>query len=147
MLRVGICRLAKALDSAALFAGKAGATKLVSDEVFGQAAMEYIFEENRPDVMKTARDVDDERLLGMAVDRLYRHSQLVQDRRLRAVVRRSTEVLASLPEELQIEASVLNTEQPPYGFRRSTLTPPLDGYEPGFGLDVPANRARVRRWR
>ncbi|ESL11229.1 hypothetical protein TRSC58_01026 [Trypanosoma rangeli SC58] len=40
-------------------------------------------------------------------------------------------------EQAREEALLLSSEQPPGNYRRPSLTPPVPGYEPGYGLDVP----------
>ena len=124
--------------------GKAAASKLATDEKFGQSCLEYIYEMNRPNTpTKTRRDAEDELLMARAADRYFSIGDAEFHRRLSKLVDRGSDALAALPDELRSEACVLNSEMPPLSFRRPTLTPPLAGYDPAFGLDVPANRARV----
>uniref|UniRef100_A0A7S1Q5V5 Uncharacterized protein n=1 Tax=Neobodo designis TaxID=312471 RepID=A0A7S1Q5V5_NEODS len=145
MRRLGV-RLAKA-SAATLPGGKAAAAKAVSDEKFGQTCLEYIYEMNRPNaVQKTNKDAEEEMLLAQAVDRLFAIGDSDFHDRLEAQVARGIEALEALPEELRVEACLLNSEMPPLSFRRPSLTPPLSSYDPAFGLDVPANRARIAEY-
>lgn len=138
--------LAKKVDNSALFSGKGGPNKLATDEKFGQAALEYIFEPNGVDAPKTNAEVEEERLTALALDRMYALGDAELDRRLERQTQRANAVMAALPGDLRIEASILNSEQPPLAFRRPSLTPPLEGYEPGFGLDVASMHAQVKQY-
>jgi hypothetical protein len=134
-------RFAKS-DATAL-AGKTAAVKLATDEKFGQAALEYLYEQNKPDAPKTRDEINDQRALSQALDRFYAIGDAEFTNRLDRLALRSMQVMQSLPPDLQVEASVLNSEQAPLNFRRPTLTPPLMGYEAAFGLDVPQLRSRI----
>lgn len=118
-------------------AGKAG-----GEEKWGQVAMEYIYEMNHTvEPGKRQSDVDLERRLSTAMDRYLHVNEKILERRMSRLSERMSEALETLQilglEDTLEEASMLNTEQPPLNFRRPSLTPPLAGYEPGFGMDVP----------
>lgn len=119
-----------------------GATKSGVDEKWGQVAMEYIYEVTHScDSSKRSSDVKQERRISSAFDRLRFSNEHLFKKRMGKLAVRMSEVLELLKnlqlEEALDEASMMNTEQPPLNFRRPTLTPPLPGYEPGFGMDVP----------
>lgn len=120
----------------------AGAGKAGGEEKWGQVAMEYIYEMNHTaDAGKRQSDVEMERRLSTALDRYLHVNEVVLERRMSRLSQRMSEALETLQalglEDTLEEASMLNTEQPPLNFRRPSLTPPLPGYEPGFGMDVP----------
>lgn len=120
----------------------AGASKTGNEEKWAQAAMEYIYEKNHVnDSRKRASDVEGERKLAAAFDRLCHVNQTFFEHRLGRLIARMNESLEEM-QKLGLsgcleEALVMNAEQPPGNYRRPSLTPPLQGYEPGFGLDVP----------
>ncbi|CCW66235.1 unnamed protein product [Phytomonas sp. Hart1] len=123
-------------------AGKAG-----GDEKWAQAAMEYIYEKNHlNDSRKRQSDVDQERGMADAYDRFRRVNETAFDERLSRLLSRMSGALEMVRElglaDCLEEAVLLNTEQPPGLFRVPTLSPPLMGYEPGFGLDIPQLRSR-----
>jgi hypothetical protein len=114
----------------------------VTEDKYGQAVLEYVFEVNHPnDPNKGKQKINEERLLSAAVDKALSHSERRYNERLASLVTRLNEALDQVPEELKNEALIFNSEQPPLGLRRPSLTPPLPGYRPGFGLDVPQLRA------
>lgn len=118
-----------------------------SEEKWAQAAMEFIYEANQTaDAGRRAGDVRRERQLSTAFDRYMKANEVVLERRMGRLAARMGECLELLtklrmPETLE-EATMLNSEQPPLHFRRPTLTPPLVGYAPGFGMDVPQLKAQ-----
>lgn len=123
----------------------ASAGKVGSEEKWAQAAMEYIHEKNHVnDARKRQQDVDQERSIANAYDRYSAVADANFDARLSGLCARMTEALEELRrlglENALEEAVLLNSEQPPGNYRRPTLTPPVIGYEPGFGLDVPQLR-------
>lgn len=112
------------------------------EEKWAQVAMEYIYELNRPSSAgKRRSDVDLERRYSACFDRFLKINEKMMGERMDRLAQRMSESLELLRafgmEETMEEASMLNTEQPPLNFRRPSLTPPLPGYEPGFGMDVP----------
>jgi hypothetical protein len=119
----------------------ASSGKLQQDEKFSVAALEYVYEWNPPnDATKRAGDVADERRAAEAYDR-YAH--LLDQRFARRVERLTARMNAALeacPEALLEEATLLNSEAPPPAFRLPKLTPPVAGFDPAFGLDVPQLR-------
>lgn len=123
-------------------AGKTG-----SEEKWAHAAMEYIYEKNHVnDSRKRQSDVDQERSTAIAYDRYAAVQERVFEERLSKLMGRMTEALEAL-QKLNLsscleECLVLNTEQMPGNYRRPSLTPPLVGYESGFGLDVPQLRSQ-----
>lgn len=141
-----ILRAPKLTAAAAAFTGKGGSVKLGSDDKFAQAAFEYIFERNTVDAPKRRSEIEEERAIAMAYDRFVAAGDREHDARLAKLIERMSEVLDSLPEALREEALLLNSQQPPFAFRRPTLTPPLASYEPAFGLDVPQLRGRVEEY-
>lgn len=125
----------------------ASAGKVGSEEKWAHAAMEYIHEKNHVnDARKRQQDVDLERSIANAYDRYSAVSEARFDERMSALIRRMSEALEAM-QELGLdncveEAVLLNSEQPPGSYRRPSLTPPVLGYEPGFGLDVPQLRSQ-----
>ncbi|KAG5493566.1 hypothetical protein JIQ42_01938 [Leishmania sp. Namibia] len=125
----------------------ASAGKVGSEEKWAQAAMEYIHEKNHVnDARKRQQDVDQERSIANAYDRYSAVSEAKFDERLSRLIARMSEALEEM-RKLGLkgaleEAVLLNSEQPPGHYRRPSLTPPLVGYEPGFGLDVPQLRGQ-----
>ncbi|ORC90601.1 uncharacterized protein TM35_000083990 [Trypanosoma theileri] len=121
----------------------ASAGKVGSDEKWAQAAMEYLHEKNHcNDARKRQHDVDHERRLAHAFDRLCALQEKQFAARLSRLAGRMSAALEALDGEAREEALLLAAEQPPGGVRRPSLTPPRAGYEPGFGLDVPQLRAQ-----
>lgn len=117
--------------------GKAG-----GDEKWAQVAMEYIYEMNcTTDPGKRRLDVDLERRFSTSFDRFLKVNERVMEKRMDRLSHRMSESLELLRElgmeDTLEDAGMLNAEQPPHNFRRPSLTPPLPGYEPGFGMDVP----------
>ncbi|CAJ1033483.1 hypothetical protein, conserved [Leishmania lindenbergi] len=132
-------------QSAAGYMASAG--KVGSEEKWAQAAMEYIHEKNHVnDARKRQQDVDQERSISGAYDRYSAVSEAKFDKRLSRLIARMSEALEEMQKlglkEALEEAVLLNSEQPPGHYRRPSLTPPLVGYEPGFGLDVPQLRSQ-----
>ncbi|KPI85443.1 hypothetical protein ABL78_5497 [Leptomonas seymouri] len=125
----------------------ASAGKVGSEEKWAHAAMEYIHEKNHVnDARKRQQDVAQERGIANAYDRYSAVSEAKFDARLAALIARMSEALEVM-QELGLdscveEAVLLNSEQPPGNYRRPSLTPPLLGYEPGFGLEVPQLRSQ-----
>nr|CCC94246.1 unnamed protein product [Trypanosoma congolense IL3000] len=84
--------------------------------------------------------------MAFAFDRYCAINEKIFSERLNRLALRMTEALEvmkqlGMEQELD-EALLLSSEQPPWNFRRPTLTPPVPGYEPGYGLDVPQLRSR-----
>lgn len=125
----------------------ASAGKVGSEEKWAHAAMEYIHEKNHVnDARKRQQDVDQERSIANAYDRYSAIAEAQFDERLATLVARMSEALEEM-QKLGLdtcveEAVLLNSEQPPGNYRRPSLTPPVLGYEPGFGLDVPQLRGQ-----
>lgn len=125
----------------------ASAGKVGSEEKWAHAAMEYIHEKNHVnDARKRQQDVDQERSIANAYDRYSAVAETVFDKRLSALIARMSEALEEMQklglDSCVEEAVLLNSEQPPGSYRRPSLTPPLLGYEPGFGMDVPQLRSQ-----
>lgn len=124
----------------------ATAGKVGSEEKWAHAAMEYIYEKNHVnDARKRQQDVTQERSMANAYDRYSAVSEKLYEHRLTRLIHRMSEALAVMQQlglqQCVEEAVMLNTEQPPGMYRRPSLTPPIAGYEPGFGLDVPQLRS------
>ncbi|CCW63143.1 unnamed protein product [Phytomonas sp. EM1] len=125
----------------------ASSGKVGGDEKWAQAAMEYIYEKNHlNDSRKRQSDVDQERGMADAYDRFRMVNEAAFDERLSKLISRMSEAL-EVVRELGLEncleeAVLLNTEQPPGLFRSPALSPPVMGYEPGFGFDIPQLRSR-----
>lgn len=120
----------------------AAAGKVGGEEKWAQAAMEYIYEKNHVnDARKRQADVDKERSVSAAYDRYSAVNEAIFEERMSRLLQRMTDALNTIQalglNQTLDEATLLNTEQPPCNFRRPALTPPIPGYEPGFGLDVP----------
>lgn len=149
------CLAAAAVRStAALFQKKqtaagymANAGKVGSEEKWAHAAMEYIHEKNHVnDARKRQQDVDQERSIANAYDRYSAVAEARFDARMAALIARMSEALEEM-QKLGLDACVeeavlLNSAQMPGNYRRPSLTPPVLGYEPGFGLDVPQLRSQ-----
>ncbi|KAK7196911.1 hypothetical protein NESM_000633100 [Novymonas esmeraldas] len=125
----------------------ASAGKVGSEEKWAHAAMEYIHEKNHVnDARKRQQDVDQERSLANAYDRYSAIAEARFDERVSRLITRMSEALEEVRklglEGALEEAVLLNSEQPPGHYRRPSLTPPVIGYEPGFGLDVPQLRSQ-----
>lgn len=117
------------------------ASKGGNEEKWAQGAMEFIYEMNQANSKKTARDVEVERHLSCTFDRYLSNNEKVFNHRMNRLIERMSEaatVLQSLGmQETLAEATMLNSEHLPLNYRRPSLTPPLPGYEPAFGMDVP----------
>lgn len=138
-----LCKTLRALqmkkNTAATFLGQAGKTG--SEEKWGQVAMEYIYEKVQTnDPKKRAAEVAQERAMATAFDRYTARNELVFEERLARLTARQIEAMEAIPEPLLDEALLLNSEQPPLNFSRPSLTPPIPGFEPGYGIDVPQLR-------
>ncbi|KAG8344513.1 hypothetical protein ERJ75_001439000 [Trypanosoma vivax] len=132
-------------QSAASYMVSAG--KVGNDEKWAQATMEYLHEKRHcNDSRKRQHDVDNERRVAFAFDRYCAVNEKVFDERITRLSERMTEALEVMEqlgmEEAKEEAVLLSSQQPPWNFRRPSLTPPIAGYEPGYGFDVPQLRAR-----
>jgi len=109
--------------------------------------MEYIYERNPlNDQRKRQADVAEERAVSIAFDTYASVSEKAWSVRLETMLYHMNEAMASIPTELLDESILLQSQQPPLNFRRPTLTPPVVGYEPGFGLDVPQLRAQQQEY-
>lgn len=117
----------------------AAAGKTGSEEKWAQASMEYIYEKiHVTDPKKRKRDIESENQASYAYDRFDRVSSVQFEHRMARLISRLTEAIEAIPSnELLEEAIMVNSQQPPLNFRRPSLTPPIFGYEPGFGFDVP----------
>ncbi|CAD2217703.1 hypothetical protein AGDE_10766 [Angomonas deanei] len=134
----------------------ANAGKVGGEEKWAQAAMEYIYEKNHVnDGRKRQRDVRQERQLAEAYDRYTAVNEATFSERIARLTARQSEVLSVLqamcpPSEsgttLLEECLLLQTEQLPHNIRRPSLSPPVPGYEPGFGLDVPQLRSQQQEY-
>lgn len=125
----------------------ASAGKIGSEEKWAQAAMEYLHEKRHcNDSRKRQHDVDNERRVAFAFDRYCAVNEKIFAARMSRLVSRMTEALEAMTElsmeQAREEAVLLSSEQPPGNYRRPALTPPLSGYEPGYGLDVPQLRSK-----
>ncbi|EAN78583.1 uncharacterized protein TEOVI_000137800 [Trypanosoma equiperdum] len=139
------CLLLQKKQTAASYMANAG--KVGSEEKWAQAAMEYLHEKRHcNDSRKRQHDVDNERRMAFAFDRYCSVNEKIFTERLSRLSDRMTEALETIKQlgmdHALEEALMLSSEQPPLNFRRPTLTPPVAGYEPGFGLDVPQLRSR-----
>eukprot|EP00760_Papus_ankaliazontas_P012433 PhM_4_TR15295/c0_g1_i1/m.91527 len=116
-----------------------GKPKTGGEEKFGQAMFDYVAESHTVinDEKKRVKDVVREQEMALALDRYLQVQDNKFDARMTRVMQRATEALESLPEEFLAEATVMETACHPLRYTRPTHTPPIDGYEPGFGLDVP----------
>ncbi|EKF27650.1 hypothetical protein MOQ_008618 [Trypanosoma cruzi marinkellei] len=120
----------------------ASAGKVGSEEKWAQAAMEYLHEKRHcNDSRKRQHDVDNERRIALAFDRYCAIGEKQFAARMSRLAARMTEALEAMAElgmeQAREEALLLSSEQPPGNYRRPSLTPPVPGYEPGYGLDVP----------
>ena len=149
MLRRGLSLrlVVKKTSTATTFAGggntAGAANKLAADEKFALASLEYVYEWNPPNdgATKRARDVELERKAAEAYDRYAHIADSAFAARTERLVARMSEALDACPDgALLEEATLLNSEQPPLAFRAPRLTPPLAGFAPGFGMDVPQLR-------
>ncbi|CUG90026.1 Hypothetical protein, putative [Bodo saltans] len=122
----------------------AAAGKTGSEEKWAHASMEYIYEKvHVTDSKKRKHDIDAENQMSFAYDRFDHVSTTNFEQRMERLVARLTEALEAIPsDELRDEAIFLNSQQPPLNLRRPSLTPPIFGYEPGFGFDVPQLKAQ-----
>jgi hypothetical protein len=137
----------KANATAALIsaAGKGGAgtsQKLQTDEKLALAGLEYLYEANLANDgnNKRAADVAKERRVSEAYDRYMHVIDSEFDRRVDRLVARMNEALDALPDEYLEEATLLNSEAPPLSFRLPKQSPPIPGFEPALGFDVPQLR-------
>eukprot|EP00331_Platyophrya_macrostoma_P001383 CAMPEP_0176406890 /NCGR_PEP_ID=MMETSP0127-20121128/1118_1 /TAXON_ID=938130 /ORGANISM="Platyophrya macrostoma, Strain WH" /LENGTH=255 /DNA_ID=CAMNT_0017786057 /DNA_START=163 /DNA_END=930 /DNA_ORIENTATION=+ len=107
--------------------------------------MEYVYEKNHVmDPKKRSKDIETEQSIAFAYDRLDVVAQKNFERRMGRLIERMNDALEAIPSEvLRDEALMINSQQPPLNFRRPSLTPPVFGYESGFGFDVPQLRAQV----
>ena len=116
MFRRLLPRLVKGDPPTAVVGGKSAAAKLATDEKFGQAALEYVYEQNRPDYPKSRKDIEEEQALSIQYDRVLASGDIEFDCQLARQIRRSSAVLASLPAALRAEALILNSEMPPLAY-------------------------------
>lgn len=116
--------------------------KLASDEKFALAAVEYLYEWNPPNdgAHKRAKDVAAEKKAAEAYDRLTHLGDRCFASRTDRLVARMNDALAACPDALLEEATLFNSQAPPLGFRLAKQSPPIPGFEPAFGLDVPQLR-------
>lgn len=123
----------------------ATAGKVGNEEKWAHAVMEYIYEKNHvTDPKKRARDIQQEQSMSFAFDRLDDVAQRNFELRMSRLIARMNEAVEAIPsDELREEALLINAQQPPLNFRRPSLTPPIFGYESGFGFEVPQLRAQV----
>lgn len=141
MLRLARVSLQKKPSIAAALGAAGGTLKAGADDKWGQVAMEYLYERVQcHDMKKTRSEVENERAISYAHDRLATVSEHNFEVRMSRLVERMNEAMEAVPAELLEEACLLNSQQPPLNLRRPSLTPPLLGYEPGFGFDVPQLR-------
>lgn len=126
----------------------AAAGKVGNEEKWSHAVMEYIYEKNHAtDPKKRLRDVEAEVSMSLAYDRYNAVAQGHFEDRMKRLLTRLTEALESIPcDAMREEALLLNSQQMPLNFRRPSLTPPVHGYEPGYGLDVPQLRAQLSEY-
>jgi hypothetical protein len=131
------------VGSALAGAGAQGTSnKLASDEKFALAAVEYLYEWNPPNdgANKRAKDVAAEKKAAEAYDRYNHLADACFAHRTDRLVARMNAALAACPDELLEEATLFNSRAPPLGFRLPKQSPPVAGFEPAFGLDVPQLR-------
>lgn len=115
-------------------------------EALSQTLLESLYEPNMcNDPIKTRANVENERRLSAAYDRLQNVRDVCFEKRMSKLIARGIEALEAIPTgELKDEATLLNSEQPPLDLRRPTLTPPPppnSGFEQAYGMDVPQLRA------
>jgi hypothetical protein len=117
------------------------ANKLQTDERFAQAAIEYLYEWNPPnDSNKRTKDIVNEQKASEAYDRYMALLDKRFNERTDRLVARMNEALDACPDELLEEATLFNSQSPPLAFRLPKQSPPIPGFEPAFGLDVPQLR-------
>lgn len=135
-MRRTVCWLQKKQTQAGYLAA---AGKTGGEEKWAHASMEYIYEKvHVNDPKKRRRDIQNETQMSFAYDRFDDVSQVNFEHRMERLIARMSEALEAIPsDELREEALLVNSQQPPLNFRRPSLTPPVFGYEPGFGFDVP----------
>jgi hypothetical protein len=144
MLPSRILFVVKKAGQAAALAGvgsQGTANKLQSDERFAQAAIEYLYEWNPPnDSSKRVKDITAEQKASEAYDRYMNLIDKRFNERTDRLVARMNEALDACPDELLEEATLFNSQSPPLAFRLPKQSPPIPGFEPAFGLDVPQLR-------
>eukprot|EP00759_Apiculatamorpha_spiralis_P015053 PhF_6_TR2171/c0_g1_i1/m.3547 len=115
------------------------------EEKFGQTLLEYIAETATVpnDPKKRSGDVERERHLSGALERVMAVADAKWDRRMEVILRRQHEALEALPEEFLDDATALDSSVMPLNMTRPRMTAPLPEYEPGFGLDVPQLKAET----
>lgn len=145
MLAKTVRLLQQKKQTGATFLAQSGKTG--NEEKWAQAAMEYIYEKVLPnDSRKRQADVDQERVMAKAFDRYCEKNEAVYHARLERLTQRAIEALEAIPAELLDEALLLNSAQPPLNFLRPALTPPIPGFEPGYGIDVPQLRTEYQEF-
>jgi hypothetical protein len=122
----------------------AAAGKTGNEEKWAHASMEYVYEKvHVNDSKKRKHDIVNENQMAFAYDRFDNVSEAHFEMRMGRLISRLTDALDAIPsDELRDEAIFVNSQQPPLNFRRPSLTPPIFGYEPGFGFDVPQLKAQ-----
>ena len=120
--------------------------KAGADEKYGQHLLEYAAEYAfmpSDGHRKKATHIQYEREMTMALERLLASEDLAHDARLAQLISRQNEALEAMPEAFVVEATALESASPPLNTPGPRLTPPLQGCEPGFGMDVPQLQAPV----
>ena len=129
--------------SASAFLASAG--KVGGEEKYAQVAIEYLYEKSHhTDPRKREADIKNETKVAAAYDRYSAISEAVFQQRISRLTERSNAALEAIPHpDLLEEALLLNSEHLPLNFPRPSLTPPIPGFQCGYGVDVPQLRADV----
>ena len=125
------------------------AHRVSSDDKMGQHFIDYVVEYSsvcNDGHRKKQADVDRERSFALACDRLLQQTDEMWDKQMNSSIQRQNEVLESLPEEFIENATSLNAQPFPLNVSKPKLTPPLSGYEPAYGMDVPQLRAEIPQY-
>lgn len=145
MFRSCATSLQKRMTASAFMAssGKTG-----GEEKYAQVAMEYLYERiHHTDPRKREADIKNETKISQAYDRYSAISEAVFQQRIERLTQRSNAALEAIPHpDLLEEALLLNSEHLPLNFPRPGLTPPIPGFQCGFGVDVPQLRADVHEF-
>ena len=120
-----------------------------NDDKIGQNFIDYVAEYStvaNDGLRKKQADVDRERQYALGCERFLQKCDADWDLQMQRAIMRQNEALESLPKEFIEEATIPNTQPYPLNMSRPKLTPPIYGYEPAYGMDVPQLRAEVMEY-
>ena len=126
-----------------------GVQRVTASDKVGQNFIEYAAEYStvaNDGHRKKQVDVERERQYALGSERFLQRTDIQWDSILKKSILRQNEALDSLPQEFLGEATALNTQPYPVNVRPPKLTPPIFGYEPAYGMDVPQLRGDITEY-